>query len=423
MWKPAGLAVNPEKGSMGTDLKNRYTRLVPETELEVRIHKLQGVLSSLDMDGVLIVQKADLFYYTGTTQQGWLYVPAQGDPVFMVFKDLQRAVAESGLKQILGVISPKQIPDTLKGLKIPLPKKLGLELDVMPANLYLMFAEIFSGAKIIDFSYQIRLQRAVKSEFEIDCVKKASVLADRVAARVPDLLSHGMKDGMTEIEFAGMLEAYARKLGHQGLIRMRMWDNYLFYGHIMCGAGAAVPGALASPTGGKGLNPNIGQGACFAPIKPNEPILVDYVFALDGYLSDHARIFSLGELSGEFYRAHEAMLEIQNIIKQQAIPGAVTGDIYETMVEMAEEKGYKDSFMGAVEPKIRFTGHGLGIELDEFPFIAKGQTLTLEPGMLIALEPKVILPGKGVVGIENTFLVTKNGLESLTRYPDGIRVI
>ena len=247
-----------------------YTRLIPAAELEKRIQGLQQCLAVHDIGGALIVQKADLFYYTGTTQQGWLYVSVQGDPVFMVFKDFDRARTESGLEQILSLISPKKITDTLAGLGIPLPDRLGLELDVMPANQYLMFSRIFSDAKIMDISTQIRLQRAVKSEFEINCVRKASVLADRMAARVPDLL----RKGMTEVEFAGLLEAYARSLGHQGLIRMRMWDNYLFYGHIMCGAGAALPGSLASPTGGAGLNPNVGQGPSFAVIKPNQPILV-----------------------------------------------------------------------------------------------------------------------------------------------------
>lgn len=417
MWKPAGWAEKLEKGFMTiNDMDSRYTRLFSFSELDARIKGLQRILAKQDMDGALIVQKADLFYYTGTTQQAWLYVPVNGTPVLMVFKDFKRAKQESALDQILALISPKKIPDTLDGLGIPFPDRLGLELDVMPANLYLMFQDIFAGTVIMDISTQIRLQRAVKSEFEINCVKKASVMADNVAARVPDLL----RVGMTEIELAGMLEAHARKLGHQGLIRMRLWDNYLFYGHIMCGAGAAVPGAFASPTSGMGLNPNIGQGPGFSPIKPNEPILVDYVFSLNGYLSDHTRIFSLGDVSEELYQAHEAMLEIQEMVKKTALPGAVTGDIYETMIARAEEKGYRDFFMGASEPKIRFTGHGLGIELDEFPFIAQGQTLALEPGMLIALEPKMVIPGKGVVGIENTLLVTDNGLESLTKYPDTI---
>ncbi len=85
--------------------------------------------------------------------------------------------------------------------------------------------------------------------------------------------------------------------------------------------------------------------------------------------------------------------------------------------------GYGDYFMGAAYPKIRFTAHGLGIELDEFPFIAKGQTMALASGMVLALEPKVILPGKGVMGIENTWLVTETGLERLTRFPDEVCVL
>ena len=76
--------------------------------------------------------------------------------------------------------------------------------------------------------------------------------------------------------------------------------------------------------------------------------------------------------------------------------------------------------MGTGDRRIRFTGHGVGLELDEFPFIAKSQKLVLEKNMIIALEPKVILPGQGVVGIENTHVVTNNGLEALTKSPDSI---
>ena len=147
---------------------------------------------------------------------------------------------------------------------------------------------------------------------------------------------------------------------------------------------------------------------------------MDYVFALNGYLADHARIFCLGDLPDDLCRAHDAMLEIQEKVKEMACPGAVSGEIYIAMKVMADAKGFKDAFMGAAPPRIRFAGHGLGIELDEYPFLAQGQTLPLEEGMTIALEPKVVLPGKGVVGIENTCLVTGSGLEALTRYPMGL---
>ncbi len=392
--------------------------IVPEKELDTRIRDFQVRLDHQGLDGALVIQKADLFYYAGTTQAGWLYVPAQGDAVFMVFKNVERARAETHLP-VIPALSPKKIPGILMDQGLDLPETLGMELDVLPAAQYLMFKEMFNTASIQDVSVEIRFQRAVKSDFEIQSIRKAALMADRVAEQVRELI----QPGLPEIELAGLLEAHARKLGHQGLIRMRMWDNDLFYGHIMCGAGATVPGAFASPTAGAGLNPSIGQGPGRDVIRPGEPVLVDYVFALDGYLADHARIFSLGPLPDELEKAHEAMLSIQNAIVRAARPGAVTGDLYDQMVAMADDLGFGEYFMGAAHPKIRFTAHGLGIELDEFPFIAQGQTMVLEAGMVLALEPKVILPGKGVLGIENTWLVTNDGLERLTWFPDEVCVV
>ncbi len=398
---------------------SEYDRTTPEHEQQSRISGLQARLETQGLDGVLIVQKADMFYYAGTTQQGWLYIPAQGTPLLMIFKDFHRAKAESGMDRVVSLVSPKKIPETLESFGYLIPKNLGLELDVLTANHYLLFQRIFARSDLRDVSPEIRLQRAVKSDHEIALMREASRLADRLAARVPDLI----QEGMTEIAFAGMLEAYARSLGHQGLIRMRMWDNDLFYGHIMAGAGAAVPSCFASPTGGRGVNPSIAQGPGFNRIQRNQSILVDYVFALNGYLSDHTRIFCLGHLPDDLLRAHQAMLEVQETARQAAGPGTITGDLYEMMMAAAESRGYRDNFMGAGDMRIRFTGHGIGLELDEFPFIAQGQTLTLEPGMVMALEPKAVFPGTGVVGIENSWLVTDNGLESLTCFSDEITLL
>lgn len=392
---------------------------VPINELTDRIAKLQEALAAREIDGALIVQKTDLFYFGATSQQGWLYVPAVGKPILMIFKEYERAREESPLAEIISVAGSKKIPAVLDQYGYKSPAVLGLELDVLPTNLYFQYRSIFKQSKIEDISLEIRLIRAVKSDFEIEKIRVAAKLSDQVAARVPQLLVIGK----TEVTLAGELEGYARSLGHQGIVRMRMWGSELFYGHLMSGDGAAVPSYLASPTGGTGVSTVIGQGAGFRKIGANEPVLVDYVFALDGYLSDHARIFSIGRLPGELEAAHEAMLEIQEEIKIQARPGTLTGELYELMVALAEKKGYAENFMGVGDRRIRFTGHGVGLELDEFPFIAKGQHLALEAGMIIALEPKTIFPGRGVVGIENTHLVTENGLEPLSNYPDEITIV
>ncbi len=394
----------------------KYQSGPPAAELAERISKLQSQLQQKQVDAALIIQKTDLYYFAGTSQQGWLYIPVEGEAVLMIFKEFDRAKAESTLKHVVSLVSPKKIPGVLGDFNCSIPEVLGMELDVVPANLYFLFSSIFEQSKIVDVSTPIRLIRAVKTSFELERMRKAAAFSDKVAAWVPKIL----EAGKTEVALAGELEAYARSLGHQGIVRMRLFGSELFYGHLMSGPAAAVPSYLASPTGGEGVSELIGQGAGYKKIARDETILVDYVFAYHGYISDHARIFVLGDLADELYRAHDDMLKIQEYIKAEAVPGTASGEIYEKMVDMATELGYSEYFMGVGDRRIRFTGHGVGLELDEFPFIAKGQTLELEEGMVFALEPKVILPGKGVVGIENTHLVTANGLEPLTKFEDAI---
>lgn len=392
---------------------------ISAAELGGRIDRLQQALLEKDVDGALIVQKTDLFYFSATSQQGYLYVPCEGEPLLMVFKDFDRARQESPLAQVVQIGSPRKLPEIIASHGLGSPQVLGLELDVLPTNLYFQYQKIFENSKLTDFSTEIRLIRAVKSDYEIDCIKQAARGSDLVCAKVSELVA----EGKTELQLAGELESYARSLGHQGIVRMRLWGSEMFYGHLLSGADGAVPSYLASPTGGKGPSRLTGQGAGFNQIKRNEPILVDYVFALNGYLSDHTRIFSLGELPEELLEAHDAMLDIQQQVVKQATPGIASGDVYDFMINLAEEKGYVKWFMGVGERRIRFTGHGIGLELDEFPFLAKGQELKLERNMIIALEPKLIIPGKGVVGIENTHQVTDSGLVPLTRSPDSITFI
>jgi Xaa-Pro aminopeptidase len=244
-------------------------------------------------------------------------------------------------------------------------------------------------------------------------------LADVVTRSMTDFL----REGISEVELAGHLEAVARRLGHQGIVRMRLWNNELFYGHLMAGAGAAVPSYLSSPTGGTGLSPAVAQGSSQRPIQRHEPVLMDYVFALDGYLVDQTRIFAIGGLPDELVAGHKAMLEVQQALRVAAKPSATGGELYDLAVGLATELGYGRHFMGQGDERIPFVGHGVGLELDEYPFLAKGQNMPLEKGMVIALEPKLIYPGLGVVGIENTHLVTDDGLEPLTVSEEDIVVV
>ncbi len=391
----------------------------PAEEIRRRIENLQHQMAKQTIDGALILQNSDLFYFSGTIQQSHLYVPVDGNPLLLTRKSFERAQAESPILDILALKSPQQIASLIRRQGLPKPATLGMELDVLPVNLFRMYTDLFDKAEIVDISPAVRELRAIKSAHEISLMRAAAQRSDQVAAHVAEV----MQAGQTELELAGLVEAYARKLGHQGIVRMRMWGSELFYGHLLAGASGAVPSYLASPTGGRAASPAVAQGAGFARLSKHEPILVDYTFAYNGYISDHTRIFSMGPLPDDLMKAHDAMLAIQAAVKQTARPGVPAGDIYEMCVAQAADAGYADYFMGYSDQRIRFVGHGVGLELDEYPVLARGQSMPLKAGMTIALEPKVIFPGKGVVGIENTHVVTDQGLEQLGRYRDDVTIL
>ncbi|MEJ2096597.1 MAG: Xaa-Pro peptidase family protein [Deltaproteobacteria bacterium] len=391
----------------------------PRSEIDQRLDKLREQLEANQIDAALMVQRADLFYFSGTIQEAHLCVPVDGEPILMVFRSFERAVAESPLSRIVPLDSTRAVPEILGQWDYGLPQTIGMELDVLPANAFLNYQRLFEGKNLVDISHLVRMVKAIKSPYEIELIRRAAGLSDQVAGCVPGLL----REGMTELELAGLVEAEARKRGHQGIVRQRLWGSEMFYGHLMAGPSSAVPSFLSSPTGGAGVSPAVAQGPSFRPIQRHEPVLVDYVFALKGYYSDHARIFSLGKPDQELMAAHAAMLDVQDLIKNAAKPGTKSDDLYHLALERTRELGYDAYFMGVGKERIRFVGHGIGVELDDYPFLAAGQQLELQENMTLALEPKLIFPGKGVVGIENTHVVTKNGLEQLGQFQDDIVII
>ena len=407
---------NPLETPTPCEPMNSISESIPRSELIHRIERLQQRLRDDSMDAAMVLQNVDRFYFAGTIQQGQLYIPAQGAPILFIRKSAERARSESALDEVVPIKSPRRIPGLLQDRGLPAPATLGMELDVLPVNLYRTFQELFDGCRITDVSPAIRRVRSVKSAYEIERIRKATELADALLGRVGDMI----EAGMTEMDLAGRVEGEARRMGHQGIVRMRLWGSEVFYGHLMAGPGAAVPSFLASPTGGVGPGPAVAQGASMAVIQRHQPILVDYTFAVDGYLSDQTRIFSLGRLPAALRDGYAAMVTVQETVKDAARAGVQAGEVYEKALNQAESLGVGDRFMGSGPDRIRFVGHGVGLELDELPFLAHGQKTLLEAGMTVAVEPKLIIPDVGVVGIENTHLVTGDGLETLNRFPDEI---
>lgn len=391
------------------------SRKLENREISARLERFRELLPAHRVDSALLVEKMDLYYLSGTDQDAHLWVPTYKTPLLMVRKSIERAKQDSPLQAIVPLSSLSNIPEQIYDHAGTLPTRLGLEMDVLPTNLYLTYQKLFPGTEMVDISPLIRAVRMIKSAYEIGRLTKAAEMGDKMFGQVPTFL----EESRTETDLALRLEAFYRKEGHPGLVRARGFNRELFYGHVMSGKSAAMPSSSPGPTGGKGPGPFYSQGAGRGRIGRREPILVDLSSNVDGYVADQARIFSLGKLSKKFYQAHEVMCEVQDALCRQGRPGVSAGDLYNLAMEIVERAGFAKGFMGYPDP-VPFVGHGVGLELDEWPIIGRNSETLLEEGMVIALEPKFIFPGQGVVGIENNVVVTANGMKKLNCFPDAI---
>ena len=402
----------------GARLVEPRATLAPAAELAARIAGLQAGLTSGGLDAALLQQNADLFYFAGTIQQSYLYVPAEGEATLFVRKVAERARLESALGAIVDLPLPRDLPALITERYGALPARLGLELDVLPVVSFRRLEKLFPGTAFEDVGRAIVRLRAVKSAWEVERIRASAAVADEVSRLIPALL----EEGLTEVEFAGRVEAEARRLGHEGYIRMRGFNQEMFYGQLLTGESGCVPSYLDTPLAGTGLSPSVAQGASFRRIGRGEPIVFDFVPVRDGYMADFTRMYSLGPLDASLLRAFDAALRVQEAATAAARPGAACRAVWEAAQGAAADAGLAGDFMGHGAGQVPYVGHGIGIELDELPVLT-GSGLELEPGMVFALEPKFVLPGSGAIGVENTWVVTTDGVERLTLAPDDLVVV
>jgi Xaa-Pro aminopeptidase len=392
---------------LGKSLGFRYT---PLEEIESRLDRVKAGMQKQGIDGLLVIQKMDLYYLSGTTQDGLLFLPSEGNPLLMIKREFERAKVESPIKQVVPLKSLRDVPSLIQTYGNRLPHRLGLELDVLPVNDYLKLQELFPGVSFTDASPIFRETRKIKSPFEVDLMRVAGKIGKKVYQEARKIL----KEGMTEIELGGLLEAFAKKHGHEGLLRVRSLNYEAYTWHVLSGFTGGIVSQSDSPMGGLGLSPAFPVGASLKIMKAHEPILVDFGTCYHGYQADETRMFSIGKLNQKFIDAYKACREIHDVVLEETRPGADCEAIFMKTLPLAEKLGYKDSYLGPPGLQTRFVAHGIGLELNEYPFIARGQSYPLEKGMTFAVEPKIVFPGEGSVGIENTVVVTEDGCEILT---------
>jgi len=317
---------------------------------------------------------------------------------------------ESPLEEVLGLSPLSELPSLIHNHWGRLPQILGLELGVLPVRDYFRYQDLFPGARFMDASPIIRDIRKIKSLFEIELMRVAGDIGKKVYQEAKEIL----KEGMTEIEFGGLLEAVAKRYGHEGLLRVKSLNYEAYPWHVLSGPSGGIVSQSDSPMGGLGLSPAFPVGASLRVMRAHEPILVDFGTCYHGYQVDETRTFSIGEMGKKFINAYYACKEIHDAVLEETRPGANCEAIFQKTLRLAEQLGYSDNYLGPLGLQTRFIAHGIGLELNEFPFLAHGQSYPLEEGMTFAVEPKIVFPGEGSVGLENTVVVTRDGYEILT---------
>ncbi|WP_297271910.1 Xaa-Pro peptidase family protein [uncultured Bacteroides sp.] len=380
-------------------------------ELKQRRDKIRVLMAQQGIDAALFTCNVNLIYTYGQVVSGFLYLPLN-DSARLFIKRPNNIEGE----HVRPIRKPEQLPDLLTELGLPLPQRLMLEGDELSFNEYRRLAACFPSAEVLPCgSALVRQARSVKTELEIELFRRSGLAHAKAYAQIPTVYRPGMTDRELSIE----IERLMRLEGNLGIFRVFGQSMEIFMGSLLAGDNAAAPSPYDFALGGEGMDPALPGGANNTPLQEGQSLMVDLGGNFFGYMGDMSRVFSIGRLPQQAYDAHQLCLDIQDAIADMARPGVVCEDLYNKAIDMVTRAGMADYFMG-VGQKAKFIGHGIGLEINEAPVIAPRMKQELEPGMVFALEPKIVLPGVGPVGIENSWAVGAEGLEKLTICEESI---
>lgn len=376
-----------------------------QPELKLRRDKIRVLMAQREIDAALITCNVNLIYTYGRVVSGYLYLPLNA-PARLFLKRPNNIEGE----HIHSIRKPEQLPELLQECGLPIPAKLMLEGDELSFTEYNRLAACFPDTEVLPCGTAlIRQARSVKTAIEIEMLRRSGIAHAKAYEQIPSVYQPGMTDRRLSIE----VERLMRLEGCLGIFRVFGQSMEIFMGSLLAGDNAAAPSPYDFALGGEGLDPSLPGGANGTLLQPGQSLMVDMGGNFYGYMGDMSRVFSIGKLPEKAYAAHQTCLEIQEEVAAAAKPGTICEDLYNLAIGIVTKAGFADYFMG-VGQKAKFIGHGIGLEINEMPVLAPRMKQELEPGMVFALEPKIVLPGVGPLGIENSWAVTADGLEKLT---------
>ncbi|RLB24852.1 MAG: hypothetical protein DRG76_00090 [Deltaproteobacteria bacterium] len=378
--------------------------LIPQDEIFMRISRLQKEMETRAIDGALIMQRVDLFYFTGTAQNGLLYVPVRGEPLLMVKRYYPRARSESPLSRIIEITSVREMPGLIMESYGGLPSIMGLEMDVIPVRELTFYKKLFPSLHMVNISESILKIRALKSDWEIRQLEQVAI---RSKASF-DFALECASANKTEIELASQVQTHARSMGHGARLRLRHHDERAIPWNILV---LSIPD-MDTPSAPYPTN---------RALKPPCLVRLDFKWVYKGYHLDEVRMLALGKISEELHRLWEALVEIHDHMVEQALPGRPIQELYVSTRNKAKALGYGDLFVGVTpqgcpRPDAPI-GHCIGLELYEPPELRMGDRRILIPQMVLALRPTFILDHRFPISIGTVLMITETGNKLISKIP------
>ncbi|MBO0893520.1 MAG: aminopeptidase P family protein, partial [Acidimicrobiales bacterium] len=364
----------------------------PPIQVAPRLGRLREALAGAGCDAVVVTTRANVRYLTGFTgSAGTLFVgPEDALLVTDGRYDTQAGeqVAEAGVDVRIEI-------GNLKAQSQALAKagqafgRVGLEAaDVSWAAQRDFAAEVFPQAELVATMGLVEALRRVKDDGELARMRAAAAIADAALAEIRLLLA----GGPTEAEVALALDHAMRQLGASGPS---------FETIVAAGPNGAKPHHRPGPR----------------PIGRGELVVVDFGAVVDGYCSDCTRTFCVGDPgTDELARVVEVVAASQRAGVAAVSAGVEAGSVDQACRDLIAEAGWAEAF-------VHGTGHGVGLDIHEWPRVGPGVTDTLPEGSVVTVEPGVYLPGVGGARIEDTVVVHSGGCRALTEAPKELSVI
>lgn len=383
---------------------------VSKKELQERLVRFTAAMNEYNpgWDTAFILGRVSQYYFTGTMQDGLLAVKSDGSIAYYVRRSFERAAEESPLESVYPMNSYR---DAAAGLGASCGNTY-FETELVTAGILERLRRHFTFGEVCSLDRALQSVRAVKSAYELAWMKRSGKAHRTLLEDAVPLI---LREGISEADFvAGLFEKMV-KLGYQGISRFAMFQTEMVVGQIAFGTGSLRPTAFDGPGGAEGLCPAVPLlGSRERKLKYGDLVFVDLAFGMNGYHTDKTQVYRFGgRPDAGTLKAHKGCMEVQARTAAMLRPGAVPEEIYKA-VTASTDADFNLNFMGFGSRRAQFLGHGIGLQVDEVPVIAKGFREPLRENMVFAVEPKKGMADVGMVGVEDTYIVTPEGGRCIT---------